>query len=186
MRSHATQTLCLAALLAAACHGRIGDNEGSTDPDDGVVDPNEFEPAFALPDQQPQLLPFWVRLERVSVVVGVPSSDPIFETLLQNRLGLSDYDYASGVKPDRLWSPARMSLWAKSLKPVCASEAMHTAYPKLTESSDAVAMASAAWGRKVEASELGLDAASLAALEEGPRYEAVCLAILSSAELVIQ
>lgn len=177
--------LCFVALLIAACHGRIGDTEGPGDTD-AVVDPNEFEPAFALPDQQPQLLPFWVRLERVSAIVGVAPSDPIFETLLQNRLGLGDYDYASGVKPDRLWSPARMSLWAKSLKPVCASEAMHTAYPKLTESSDAVAMASAAWGRTVEASELGLGAASLAALEESARYEAICLAILSSAELVIQ
>ncbi|MBL8744482.1 MAG: hypothetical protein JNK04_25415 [Myxococcales bacterium] len=179
------RTLCIVALLTAACHGRIGDTEGTGD-NDGVVDPNELEPAFALPDQQPQLLPFWVRLERVSSVVGVPSSDPMFSLLLENRLGLGDYDYASGVKPDRLWSPGRMSLWAKSLQPVCASEAMHTAYPKLTEPSDAVAMASAAWGRKVDASELGLDAASLAALEEGPRYEAVCLAILSSAELVIQ
>jgi hypothetical protein len=186
VRSHAKHTLCFLALLAVACRGQIGDTEGSGENDDGVVDPSEFEPAFALPDQQPQLLPFWVRVERVSAVVGVPSSDPIFETLLQNRLGLGDYDYASGVKPDRVWSPSRMSLWAKSLKPVCASEALHTAYPKLTESADAVAMASAAWGREVEASELSLDAPALAALEEGPRHEAVCLAILSSAELVIQ
>ena len=80
-----------------------------------------------------------------------------------------------------------MALWGKSLKPVCASEAMQTAYPGLaTNKTDAIAMASEAWGRSVEASELDLDAPSLQALAEGPRYEAVCLAIFSSAELVIQ
>lgn len=180
------RALLFIALTAAACHGRIGDTEGSADGDSNV-DPSEFEPAFALPDQQPQLLPFWVRLERVAAIVGKPTNDPIFAVLLQNRLGLGDYDYASGVKPDRLWSPTRMALWGKSLKPVCASEAMQSAYPGLaTNKTGAIAMASEAWGRSVEASELDLDAPSLQALAEGPRYEAVCLAIFSSAELVIQ
>jgi hypothetical protein len=49
-----------------------------------------------------------------------------------------------------------------------------------------VALASKAWGRKVAPSELSFDAPSLATLDEATRYEMVCLAILSSAEFVIQ
>lgn len=182
MRAH----LLLLVMAAAACHGRIGDTEGLPE-GEGTADPSDSEPAFSMPDQQPQLLPFWVRLERVAAVVDRPTDDPMFSVLLQNRLALGDYDYASGIKPDRLWSPTRMALWGKSLKPVCGSEAMHTAYPELgTSSKDVVALASKAWGRTVAANEIDLAAASLTALDDTARYEAVCLAVLSSAEMVIQ
>lgn len=183
MTIHRAVPVLVAALLA--CQGKIGEGgaEGTSDPSPS----EEFEPAFATQDSQPQLLPFWVRMQRVSAVVGLPLEDPVFDDLKANRLGLGDYDYASGVKPDRMWSPARMALWAKSLRPVCASEAMHARYPSLaTSPAEVVALASAAWGRPVSQEELSFEAPSLASLGEAERYEVLCLSVLSSAELVIQ
>jgi hypothetical protein len=111
----------------------------------------------------------------------------MFDDLKANRLGLGDYDYASGVKPDRMWSPARISLWAKSLRSVCDSEAMHTLYPDLaTDPAQVVALASAAWGRPVAQEELSFDAPALAGLPQVDRYQALCLSLLSSTEFVIQ
>ena len=183
MTIHRSLPVLLATLLA--CQGKIGDRGEVSD---GQPTPaEEFEPAFTTQDTQPQLLPFWVRMERVAAVVERPLDDPMFEELKANRLGLGDYDYASGVKPDRMWSPARMTLWAKSLRPVCASEAMHALYPDLaTEPDQVVALASAAWGRPVTMEELSFEAPSLASLPQANRYEVLCLSVLSSAELVIQ
>jgi hypothetical protein len=180
---HRTLPVLFAALVA--CQGRIGEGgaEGTNDPSPA----EEFEPAFATQDSQPQLLPFWVRMQRVSAVVGRPLDDPMFDDLKANRLGLGDYDYASGVKPDRMWSPGRMTLWAKSLRPVCASDAMRSLYPNLaTDPGQVVALASSAWGRTVTQEELSFEAPSLASLGQAERYEVVCLSILTSAEFVIQ
>lgn len=172
------------AVVLLGCQGRIGDPAESDE--DSTEGPSN-DPAFAVPDAQPQLLPFWVRLDRVANVLGKPTDDPLFASLIDNRLGLGDYDYASGVKADRMWSPARMTLWAKSLKPVCASPEMRALYPDLAnDPAEVIALASDAWGRDVEASELVFDAPTLASLDETARYEMTCLAILSSAELVIQ
>jgi hypothetical protein len=173
------------AVALLACQGRIG--EAGTDGTE-VVDPSEeFEPAFATQDTQPLLLPFWVRMERLSAVVGKPLDDPMFADLEKNRLGLGDYDYASGVKPDRMWSPARMTLWAKSLRSVCGSAAMHDLYPNLaTDPADVLALASDAWGREVPQSEMTFDAPALASLTQAERFDAICLSILSSTEFVIQ
>jgi hypothetical protein len=173
-------------MLAIACQGKIG--EGGEEPSDSPDARGEtFEPAFDTQDAQPQLLPFWVRVGRVSAVVGRPLDDPMFDDLKANRLALGDYDYASGVKPDRMWSPARMTLWAKSLRSVCNSQAMRSLYPDLaTDPSQVVALASSAWGRPVAQEELSFDAPALAGLSQTERYGAICLSLLSSAEFVIQ
>lgn len=177
------RSLCLLLLALAACRGQIGE---AGDGDGDLEDP-ESGPAFGVPDGQPQLLPFWVRLERVAHVAGVTTDDPLLADLRTNRLALGDYDYASGVKPDRMWSPARMALWAKSLKPVCSSPFMREQYPALDESpANAASLASIAWGRDVAPEELTVDSAALATLDATSRYETTCLAILSSAEFVIQ
>ncbi len=183
MTIHRSLPFLVAALVA--CQGKIGEGGEASDVQPTPAD--EFEPAFNTQDSQPQLLPFWVRMERISSIVGRPLDDPMFDDLKANRLGLGDYDYASGVKPDRMWSPARMTLWAKSLRSVCASEAMHTLYPNLaTDPAQVVALASKAWGRPVTQEELSFEAPSLASLNQANRYEVLCLSILSSAELVIQ
>ncbi|NUP07892.1 MAG: hypothetical protein HOW73_17740 [Polyangiaceae bacterium] len=181
MRAH---VLFVAAVALLGCQGKIGDTEN---PDVDSPDDPSNGPAFAVPDSQPQLLPFWVRLQRVADVLGKSEDDPLFTELVENRLALGDYDYASGVKADRMWSPARMTLWAKSLKPVCSSAEMHELYPALaTDAGEVLAFASDAWGRDVLADELNFDAPTLASLDETSRYEMTCLAVLSSAEFVIQ
>jgi hypothetical protein len=180
------QRVAATLLLLTACQGQIGGGgDTQLDPTTNPV-PEDFEPAFKLPDQQLLLLPFWVRLERVASVIGRATDDPILDVLNANHLALGDYDYSSGVKPDRMWSPSRMTLWAKSLKPVCGSEPMRSLYPDLTTPSDAAALASDAWGREVSESELDLSGNALATLPEAERYEAVCLAMLSAAEFVAQ
>jgi hypothetical protein len=178
--------LPLFAVGLLACLGRIGEG-GTEEGGPGAGTTEEFEPAFATQDTQPLLLPFWVRMERVSALVGKSLDDPMFNALKANRLGLGDYDYASGVKPDRMWSPARMTLWAKSLRPVCSSEAMHALYPNLaTDPADILALASDAWGREVATEEMTFDAPNLASLSQAERFDTICLAILTSTEFVIQ
>ena len=80
-----------------------------------------------------------------------------------------------------------MSIWAKSLRPVCASEAMTSLYPALADdTAEVAALASTAWGRQVDGSELSALGPALQGLSEGERYEVTCLAVLSAAEFVIQ
>lgn len=174
-------------LLLAACQGQIGGGvDESLDPTANPV-PEGFEPAFKVPDQQLQLLPFWVRLERVASVIGRSTDDPLLDVLNANHLALGDYDYSTGVKPDRMWSPSRMSLWAKSLKPVCSSEQMKTFYPNLADDpTEAALLASDAWGREVAPEEIDLSGSTLNGLVPAEKYEAVCLALLSAAEFVAQ
>src|SRR5689334_7945226 len=109
--------IAIAATLLAGCLGDIdllrrGDEpapeEKATDHDD----------SFALAIEQPQLLPFNVRLGRLSAVVGVPTTDPIFDLVRRNRTSLGDHDFANGQQPDRLWTASRMALWVRSIKPV--------------------------------------------------------------------
>jgi len=148
---------------------------------------NEESEAFELAVEQPQLLPYNVRLGRLSAVVGVPTSDPVFELVRKNRTGLGDHDFANGQQPDRLWTASRMSLWVRSLKPVCASKAMRDRYPELP--ADLGALIENAFGRPATDEDRAIvtEALSTASeLDEATRYQTACLALLSSAEFVVQ
>lgn len=183
-----TVVLAAAASLAA-CTGDIetfggGESQqGETPSAEGPIG-NE---AFDLATEQPQLLPFNVRFGRLAAVVGLETTDPLFDLVRKNRTSLGDHDFANGQQPDRLWSSSRMALWVRSLKPVCASAAMKARYPSLP--ADLPALIENAFGRPANDEDRAMVADALAdaaELPEATRYQIACLAVLSSAEFVVQ
>ncbi len=141
---------------------------------------------FTVPAEQPVLLPFETRLSKVAAVAGLPESDPAFDLLRQNATRLGAYDFANGVVPDHSWTALRLSLWVQSLKPVCASPAMAARFPALPESLGP--FIEAAYGRAMTDEDLADIDAARAGLALTPEQlsRTLCLALLSSAELVIQ
>jgi hypothetical protein len=129
-----------------------------------------------------RLLPFDVRLSRLAQVVGLPSSDKLLDGVRAKRLELGDQDYGKSVTPDPSWSPNRMALWIKVLRPICQSPVMAMKYPGLK--GDPSALVAAAYGRPVEAADLEAIRSGLAGVPEERRGELSCLAVLSSAEFV--
>jgi hypothetical protein len=143
-------------------------------------------PKFAVPAPFPVLLPFEVRISRLSAVVGLPYSDPAFDLLRANATQLGDYDYANGLEPDNTWTAFKMSLWVQSLKPVCGSQAMLTRYPSHPESLGT--LFEAAYGRSLTDQDSADMTAALGALPLTPesRTQTTCLAVLSSLEFLAQ
>ena len=153
---------------------------GQTTPTQGAV------PKFKVPAQFPVLLPFAVRISRLSTVVGLPYSDAAFDLLRANATQLGDYDYANGLEPDNTWTAFKMSLWVQSLKPVCASSAMLARYPSLPESSSE--LLEAAYGRSITEQDTADMTAALGSLPLSveSRTQTMCLAVLSSLEFLAQ
>lgn len=177
---------CL-TLFGAACTG--GDLDLLV-PDDakiaapqGTADSDTPPPAFTLPREYAQLLPFHVRIKKLSAVSGLASNDPAFDAVWRNRYALGDHNYGQGIGADLTWSAAKMSTWVKSVKPVCASQAIQSRFPALPE--DVNELTLAAYGREVNQDDLELiDAAVAPSTSPEQRYEAICLAVLSSMEFV--
>ena len=181
--------------LAGALGGCLHEMQDEPPPARGVPasDPGTGEPlGFELRRDQPLLLPFWVRHHRLATLLDVPVTDPVFDFLVANRLLLGDNDHAAGIAPDLSWNPAKMALWAKAMRPVCAHANLKARHPFLN-----IDLPRAAWGRdptveEAEGIRADLDAVTLGgglsgeALSGEARDEAVCLAILSSLEMVTQ
>ena len=184
-----------------ACTGIIsGDGpSGGSEPGSGTAGPGPKSdgkpgsspaqpelPRFKVPAQFPVLLPFDVRMSRLSAVVGMPYSDPVLAELRENATQLGDYDYANGLEPDNTWTAFKLSLWVQSLKPVCSSQAMLARYPGLPESLGP--LVEAAYGRALS----GQDSADMTAalgslpLSRESRTQTTCLAVLSSLEFLAQ
>lgn len=163
--------VCLLLALPWACQNSI----------DGGGDE---APAFEVPKNQVELLPFRVRLARVAQVAGVATDDPMLAEMRDRAAELGDHDFATGVRPNLAWTAARMSTWVKALKPVCTSEAFRARYPDLAD--DPSALIAAAWGRTATEADLADIAAALdgVAIDDEERTQAVCFAVLSSVELV--
>lgn len=161
----------------ASSHGGSSGSTGQATPE---------IPKFTVLAQFPVLLPFEVRLSRLSAVAGIASSDPAFDLLRANATQLGDYDYANGLEPDNTWTAFKMSLWVQSLKPVCASQAMLTRYPSLPERLGP--LIETAYGRSLSAQDSADMAAALGTLPLSPeaRTQTICLALLSSLEFLAQ
>ena len=155
-----------------------------SNPDDVVVEP--LTPAFELPRDTVRLLPFHIRVSKLSSATGVPSTDPLFDQIWASRYDLGDHNYAQGVGADLSWNATKMSLWVRALQPICASEAFAMRYGSLP--ADVEVLIENAFGRPATAEDLAdyRDAAELEVLDDAGRYEAVCLAVLSSTEFVAQ
>ncbi len=173
--------------LTVACDGAIGDAPDAPLDAEAERDPSLDlnVPAFAQPAVQVRLLPFSVRLAKVSAVVGKPSTDPMFSELLRRRYQLGDYDFANGIVADNQWSASRMTNWVDALKPVCASADMVTRFPDLA-GRDLDAFHKSATGRTLTQDELVVFGEALLGLTGAERDTTTCLAVLSSLEFVAQ
>ena len=165
--------VCLLLALPWACQNSL---------DGGGGDP----PAFEVPKNQVELLPFRVRLARIAQVAGVTTDDPMLTEMRDRAAELGDHDFATGVRPNLAWTAARMSTWIKVLKPVCSNEAFRARYPAMGE--DPSALIAAAWGRPATEADLADIEAALdgVAIDSEERIQSVCFAVLSSVELVAQ
>lgn len=185
--------LLLVALAGAGCQGVVGDQGGFGGGAGGgpggpgsLEEPTAEPPPFQLDRATPQLLPLHVRIQRVATVLGVTTDDALFAEIRRQRIALGDYDHAAQVLPDPTWNASRIALWARLMRPICASDAMTARYPSLP--ADLPALVEAAYGREAEADEIA-DMQSVIgamALDEAARYETFCLAVLGSAEMNLQ
>lgn len=199
-------------LLSLGCSGNIGQPSAEV-PRAGAVPeapkPLPMAPAapapvaplddpFTLSRTSIQLLPFSVRLAKVAAIVGLPTTHPLLAPLREARIALGDHDYAHGIPADRSWSAAKLTAWVGAVRPICGSGEFKARYPALDPSGPVGgggnapalnALIEAAYGRAAEEDDRAQIAAALAELpNETPeaRGEAVCLAVLSSLEMVAQ
>jgi hypothetical protein len=144
------------------------------------------ERAFVPPQDRVALLPFFVRMERLSTVTGVPLSDSIYGELVSHRLDLGAHDFGSNVAADLSWSAQKMVTWAKAVTPVCEDGRLKTKYPNWSSQLDAFALS--AWGRPAtpEDRESLIAVAGDAPLGAASEWKAVCITLLSSMEMLTQ
>jgi hypothetical protein len=193
--------LTICALLSASCVG-IVDGEapgpkGSVPLDEngnsvggsgvgGTTGTMSKAVPFSVRVGEPELLPFDVRVRRISNVLKVPVSNPMFGEMLAKNIQLGDYDHAAGALQDNLWLARRLSTWADALTPICGSTEMKALFPALP--GNAAQLIKAAWGRTATETELSeIDTAvSEAALLPAESYEATCMAVFTAAEFVFR
>ncbi|MEZ4452446.1 MAG: hypothetical protein R3B09_23485 [Nannocystaceae bacterium] len=181
-----------------------GGDETTTGDDTTTGAPVDPDHPFDLNRENIRLLPFAVRLNRLSLLLDLPTTDPAFAVMLNRRFDLGDYDYSEGINPDLTWSAARMSAWVAALRPLCASSALQSRYPEMPL--DLPALMRDAWGFEPLPVDLedyadlfvaapeddappptpGDEGAPIHVLTDGERAEIACLAVLSSLEFVSQ
>lgn len=184
-----------------------GGEPATTTGDDGddttTGAPQEPDNPFDLNRENVRLLPFAVRLGRLTSLLDRPESDPAFALLLSRRYDLGDYNYAEGIGPDLTWGAGKMATWAAAMRPVCASPAYQERYPEMPL--DLPALMRDAWGFEPTPADLEDYAELFKApdpeapppdpddkgsqvhiLTDAERAEIACLAVLSSLEFVGQ
>lgn len=186
----------LTLLLGVGCTGTIGAPDHAPAPSaDPIASPTPPAPpapaplgdAFTLSRSTIQLLPFSVRLSKLAAIAQVAVTDPLLAPVVSARLSLGDHDYAHGIPADRSWTASKLTAWVAAVRPICASTQFRARFPALPE--DLGALVEAAYGRAADADDRALVDEALAELAEPDpeaRYTAVCLAVLSSTELVAQ
>ncbi len=198
MRKSPISALFVAAVLLAGCDGLIDSPLNSTPLEGKPKDPTTvFVPGEPLPPSRVRsdraftpsadrvaLLPFQVRMNKLSAVTGLPTTDAMFNDLKTRKLDLGAHDFGANVSPDLTWSAQRMSTWVQALFSVCDDARMKTRYPDWRTSLDTFARA--AWGRPSTAEDLALLDAAISDEPTANRWRASCLTLLSSMEMVAQ
>ena len=179
----------LTFVLLAACSAPDGDppaEKPTPAAPQATVDPVDPAAGFVLSKEQLELRPFAVRLSLVAGLVGVQTDHPMFAEARANHIELGDYDFANGVQPSHVWTAQKLALWTQSMKPVCRSTEFRSRFSGLPHYLNN--FIPAAYGRPADAADQALldEALACLVLTEDERYEAVCLALLSSTELVLR
>ncbi|MEZ4381951.1 MAG: hypothetical protein R3A79_11440 [Nannocystaceae bacterium] len=189
----------------ASSTSTTGDASDSDDDSGSTTAADDANP-FDLDRETVRLLPYAVRLNRLTLLVDRPASDPIFAEMDKRRFDLGDYDHSQGVNPDLAWTATRMANWIAALRPICSSAVFKERYPELPL--DLPELMHDAYGFTPTADEVAPFAALFDGLEENPdpedmpgddkgtgpldplsaetRYETACLGVLSSLEFVAQ
>ena len=194
--------LPICALLTLSCTGILdgteqpvdmqaasaaGPNNGTAGVGTGGTGTSTNAAPFSVRIGEPELLPFDVRVRRLSNVLQVPVTHPMFSELMRKKIQLGDYDHAAGALPDNLWLARRLSTWADALTPVCASTEMKALFPALPD--NVPQLIKAAWGRastEEEVAEITAAVAEAALPDPALSYEAVCMAVFTSGEFVFR
>lgn len=196
LRQPLVALVSLVSAAALSCTGQIADptapapaapgGQTPAGPSSTTTPPAPGDKSFVLPADAVTLLPFAVRLEKVASVVGVPVSDPVLQPLRDARAQLGDYDFANSRKPDYTWTALRISDWVRAVKPICGSQQMRSRFTALPDALPQ--LIDAAYGRAISADDRAAVDAGLMGLtlDEGARYEAVCLSVMSSLEFLAQ
>lgn len=194
-----TALLTISALLNA-CEGGLQSNYGMVPQDQRPTTPAptsnntpvtpqapaSIKPAITIERQSVRLLPFKVRLNKLTQVLELPQEDPVFAPIIAARYELGDFNHAQGIRPDLTWGASRMGLWIKSIKPICAHPNMRARFPTLPEHLNELILA--AYGREADEQDLIAveDIIQDTSLDEAARYQTLCLATLSSMEFIAQ
>lgn len=162
----------------------------TNDPDS--LDPNSpdtitepLTPGFAIERNEVRLLPFHIRIEKLTRVTGLTAEDPLFDQVWRSRYDLGDHNYGQGIGPDLSWNASKMATWVRALQPLCASEVMGARYNLPQDTAQLMTDAFSRQPAVEEVSEL-TDAIAGQMLDEAGQYEATCLSVLTSAEFVAQ
>ncbi len=159
----------------------------STNPNDPEAETvtEDLTPGFALERDEVRLLPFHIRMEKLTRVTGLTAQDPLFDALWAKRYELGDHNFGQGIGPDLSWNASKIAIWVRALRPVCASEVIAT---RFNLPQDTAGLMAAAYGRDPAPEEVDELAAAVAgqALDEAGAYEATCLGVLTTAEFVAQ
>lgn len=162
------------------------DGNPTTSSPDAEPQVEGLEPGFTIEREEVKLLPYHTRMQKLARVTGLSVDDPLFDELRASRYDLGDHNYGQGIGPDLSWTANKMSIWVRALRPVCNSEAMASKYPFLPEHLNELVLD--AYGREATQADLADfdEVVNDAGLSDADRYEAVCLAVLTSTEFVAQ
>jgi hypothetical protein len=148
---------------------------------DPSLDPGKIEVGAS----EVHLVPFTVRMNKLAHVLELPIDDPLFDALYQQRYSLGDHEYARALRPDRRWGARKMGIWIKGLLPICSSPRFRELYPDVAD--DPSALILRAYGRPADSPDtMTISEALDASPSSLDREVQVCLAVLSSLELVAQ
>jgi hypothetical protein len=141
-------------------------------------------PEVTLPPASLKLLPFDVRLRRIAAAVGVPVGDAVFDAARAQRLALGAHDFVNGSAPDLQWNSQRMASWITAMLPVCKDARVRTHLGDWRQGGVGKFVESA-FGRASTPDDLG-DLAPPLAISGDDGWVATCLALVSSAEVLLQ
>ena len=191
---------------APATGSTTGDEGAASSTGGGETSTSGGDAPFELERENIRLLPFAVRLSRLTRLLDRPAEDPMFAQMNARRFELGDYDFSQNINPDLNWSSTRMSHWVAALRPICSSPTMKQRYPEFPL--DLPELMHDAYGYPPSSAELepyaalfdqaetgeedgendsiGGEQSPASALTDEVRYETACIAVLSSLEFVSQ
>jgi hypothetical protein len=168
-------------LLLAGCAGGAPDPVAPVEQRSALV---VARPEVTLPPAPVKLLPLDVRLRRVAAGVGVPVTDAVFDAARKQRLALGGHDFVNRTAPDLQWNSQRMSTWITVMLPVCKDTRVRSNLGDWAQGG-VDKFAQGALGRPSTADDLS-DLSATRAISGDDGWVATCLALVSSAEVLLQ